>query len=144
MQTPLPPEPLPIPADEGTIVLPIGKQKRISHSFRNKSIEKRNHSKIPFAANDFGTSSKSGVSRERFRGHSEGAVSSSDADELESNRFSARFGAWVTPLPVVGVENVFLPAASTPAIEAFSVGLSPEDLAVNFVMCFKGLARASS
>jgi hypothetical protein len=40
MQTPLPPEPLPIPADEGTIVLPIGKQKRISHSFRNKSIEK--------------------------------------------------------------------------------------------------------
>jgi hypothetical protein len=44
----------------------------------------------------------------------------------------------------VGVEDVFLPAASTPAIEAFSVGLSPEDLAVNFVMCFKGLARASS
>jgi hypothetical protein len=40
MQTPMPPKPPPVPTEEATTVLPIQKRKRISHSFRNKSIEK--------------------------------------------------------------------------------------------------------
>jgi hypothetical protein len=40
VQTPLPLEPLLVPADEASIILPIQKRKRISHSFQNKSIEK--------------------------------------------------------------------------------------------------------
>jgi hypothetical protein len=102
------------------------------------------YSKIPFAANDFGTSSERGVSRERFGGRSGGAVSSSDANELESNKFNAHFGARVAPLLAVEVEDIFLLAASTPVIEAFSAGLSLEDLVAKFMLCFKGLARASS
>jgi hypothetical protein len=105
---------------------------------------KRNHSKISFTAKDFGTSSKSGVSQECFRGHYRGAVLSSLIDEPESNKFSASFGAWIVPLPAVEVEDAFLPAASTPVIEAFSAGLSPEDLAANFMLRFKGFTRASS
>jgi hypothetical protein len=69
---------------------------------------------------------------------------SSDTDELESNKFSARLGAWVVPLPATEVEDTFLPAASTPATQAFLARLSPEDLAPNFALPFKGLARASS
>jgi hypothetical protein len=105
---------------------------------------KRHHPKIPFAINDFGTSSERGVSRERFRGHPRGTVSSSHANEQESNKFSAHFGARVAPLLTTAVEDIFLPADSTPAKEAFSEGLSLEDLAANFMLHFMGIARASS
>jgi hypothetical protein len=111
--------------------------------YKNKH-RKRNHSKIPFIDNDFGTSSEKGVSRERFWGRSRGALPSSDADEPESNKFSAHFRARVAPLLAEEVEDIFLPAASTPAIEAFTPGLSPEDLVANFILRFKGLSRASS
>jgi hypothetical protein len=63
----------------------------------------------------------------RFRGLLEGTASSSNADESEPNKSSASFG--------------FLPAALTPAREAFSAALSPEDFAANFMLCFKAFQR---
>jgi hypothetical protein len=73
-----------------------------------------------------------------------GGVSSSEADEPESNKFSARVEARVMPLPPTVVEDVFLPAILTPAREVFLARLSLEDCATNLLLCFKGLARASS
>jgi hypothetical protein len=53
-----------------------------------------------------------------------------DPDESEPNKSSARFG--------------FLPAALTPAREALSTALSPEDFAANFMLRFKALAKEIS
>jgi hypothetical protein len=78
----------------------------------------------------FGICFKTEDSLGRFRGLLEGSASSLDADESEPNKSSARFG--------------FLPAALTPEREAFCTSLSPEDFAGNFVLRFKGLAKASS
>jgi hypothetical protein len=64
----------------------------------------------------------------RFRGLLEGTASPSDADESKPNKFTACLG--------------FLLAASTPAREAFSAALSPEDFAASFTLHFKGLAKA--
>jgi hypothetical protein len=100
---------------------------------------KRNNSKVPFATNDFGTSSEREVSRECFRGCSGGSVSSSDANEPESNKFSACFGAQVVALPAKEVEDIFLPAASTPATDAFSARLNPEN---KFHAAFQGLSQS--
>jgi hypothetical protein len=92
----------------------------------------------------FGVSLVGGDFLGRFWGGSGGAALSLDADELESNKFSACFTAWVMPLPSVEVEDAFLPATLTPAIEASSVGLSPEDFTSNLLLRFTGLASASS
>jgi hypothetical protein len=62
----------------------------------------------------------------RLRGLWEGAISSSDADESESNKFNARFG--------------FSLAVPIPASEAFSATLSPEDFTESFLSRPKGLA----
>jgi hypothetical protein len=58
------------------------------------------------------------------------ALSSSDANELEPNKFIAHFG--------------FPPAAPFPTSEAFSTMLSPEDFTENFLPHPKGLADVSS
>jgi hypothetical protein len=71
-------------------------------------------------------------------------VSSSDADEPESNKFSTCFKTWVMPLPPVEEEDAFLLATLTPATEAFSAGLSLEDFAANLLLRFMGLTSASS
>jgi hypothetical protein len=69
-------------------------------------------------------------SRGRFWGLLKGTASPSDADESEPNKSSACLG--------------FLPASLTLAREVFSVALSSDDLAANFMLHFKGLAKASS
>jgi hypothetical protein len=66
----------------------------------------------------------------RFQGLLEGTTSSLDTNKLEPSKSSACFG--------------FLLVALTPAREAFSVELTPEDFAANFMLCFKALAKASS
>jgi hypothetical protein len=71
-------------------------------------------------------------------------LSSLEADESESNKFSACIEAWVVSLPPMEVEDFFMPAIPMPTIEAFLARLSPEDFTTNFLLCFRGLARASS
>jgi hypothetical protein len=72
------------------------------------------------------------------------AASSSEADEPESNRSSARAKAWVTLLPPTEVEDVFFPVIFMFTEEVFSVILSPEDCATKFLLGFIGLAKESS
>jgi hypothetical protein len=91
-----------------------------------------NYSKIPFNTEDFSISWAWEVSLERLHGRSIGIVSPLDADELESNKFNARFRARVALLPPAEVQNVFLPSASTPAVEVF---------VANFLLGFKALAE---
>jgi hypothetical protein len=94
---------------------------------------KMNYLKIPFTEEDFGISCRTEDSLGHFRGRSRRAASASDANQSESNKFSTHFGARVAPLPPAKAEDAFWP-----------VGLSTEDFAANFVLRFKGLARASS
>jgi hypothetical protein len=93
------------------------------------------YSNKPFNGEDFGISRAREVSLERLCGRLAGIVSPSDVDESDPNKFNTRFGARVTSLPHMEVQNVFLPATSEPAEEV---------LMTNFSLCFKALARASS
>jgi hypothetical protein len=68
----------------------------------------------------------------------------SEADEPESNKSSARAKTWVASLLPAEVEDAFLPAIFTFTEEFFSVALSPEDCATNFLLGFISLAKASS
>jgi hypothetical protein len=103
-----------------------------------------NHSKLPFITEGF----RIPLGRKDFlgclRGGSGEALSSPEADESKSNKFSACIEAWVTPLLPAEVEDFFLPAISTLATEAFSTRLSLEDFTTNLLLRFRGLARASS
>jgi hypothetical protein len=79
-----------------------------------------------------------------FQGGVGGAVSPSNVDELESNKSSTRAEAGVVSLPRAKVEDVFYLEILTPTREVFSATPSPDDSATNFLLNFKGLARASS
>jgi hypothetical protein len=94
-----------------------------------------NYPKIPFDAKDFGISWAGEVPLEQLCDYSTGTSSPSDADKSEPIKFNAHFGAQVAPLLPTEVQNVFLPAASSPTTEVF---------AANFLLGFKALARASS
>jgi hypothetical protein len=94
-----------------------------------------NYLNIPFDAEDFGISLARRASLEHLRGCSRGALSPLDTDESEPNKFNTHFEAWITPLPPMEVHNVFLPTTSAPVAKAF---------AVDFLLGFKALARASS
>jgi hypothetical protein len=100
--------------------------------------------KLPFAVEGYGIFFGRGDFLGRFRGGAGMAALPSETDEPESNKSSASAKAQVASLPPAEVENVFLPAILTLVGEAFSVMLSLEDCATNFVLGFKGLARASS
>jgi hypothetical protein len=68
----------------------------------------------------------------------------SEVDEPESNKSSARAKDWCIQLPPVEVEDAFFPTTLMHVAEVFSAMLSPDYCATNFLLCFKGFARASS
>jgi hypothetical protein len=117
------------------------------HLYRNEKVQcqfskqehrERNLSKIPFVEEGFGISLRRRDFLGCFWGGFGGAVSSSNANEPESNKFSTCFGAQVTPLKPAEVEDVFLPATLMLTIESFLAGLSPEYFAANLLLHFKG------
>jgi hypothetical protein len=122
------------PAHEAIIVLPTQKERGSASQPLTQQHSKMNYLKIPFDVEDFGISLARGVSFELLRGCSRGAVSLSDADESEPNKFNASFGAWVVPLQPAEVQNVFKPPPSAPTAEV---------LTTYFLLGFKALARAS-
>jgi hypothetical protein len=86
-----------------------------------------NHLKVPFAARaseGFRTFFRTGDFWGCFWGGVGLAGSPSEVDEPESNKSNARDGDWAAPLP---------PAE-----------LGPEECETNFLLCFRGLASASS
>jgi hypothetical protein len=147
VQAPPLPKTLAIAADEATTILASSKARKVQHhSFQNKC-RKRSYLKLPFAAEGpegFRTFLGTGD----FLGHSWGsdgmAASPPEADEPESNKSSAWAKAWGASLLLKEVEDIFLPAIFTFAEEVFSVMLSPEDCATNFLLGFTGLAKESS
>jgi hypothetical protein len=68
----------------------------------------------------------------------------SEVDEPESNKSSARAEDRGIPLPPAEVEDAFFPTTLMPVAEVFSAMLSPKYCATNFLLRFKGFARASS
>jgi hypothetical protein len=99
------------------------KQQRFNNISFKERAEKAKKSKSPLAADGsdafFGAEDFLGC----FQGGAKRVVSPSDADEPESNKSSARAEARVTSLPHAKVEDVYT---------------------INFLLGFKGLARASS
>jgi hypothetical protein len=79
-----------------------------------------------------------------FQGSIRGVVSPLDVDEPESNKSNTRAKAGVVLLPRTKVDDVFFLEISMPMGEVFSAMPSPDDCATNFLLGFKGLARASS
>jgi hypothetical protein len=104
-------------------------------AFNIATQEKTDHSNIPFNAEIFGISRAREVYLEQLHDRSTGIMWPSDANELEPNKFNARFRAWVAPLPPAEVLSVFLPTALEPTTKNF---------VANFLLDFKALARASS
>jgi hypothetical protein len=72
------------------------------------------------------------------------AGSPSEADEPKPNKSITQAEVQLASLPHVGVEDIFFLAVLTLVGEVFLALLSPEDYATNFLLVFKGLARASS
>jgi hypothetical protein len=121
-------------AYEAATILASTKARKVQyHSFQNKCRE-TNNSKFPFTVEGlegFGTFFTTGDFWGHFWGGARMIASASEADEPKSNKSSAR-------------AKVFLPAIFTFAEEVFSLILSLEDCATNFLLGFTGLAKASS
>jgi hypothetical protein len=99
-----------VAADEATTVLALSKAKKVQHHSFQSKCKKRNNLKVPFAAEGlegFGTIFRAGYFLGRFSRGARMANSSSEPNELESNKSSAWAEAWVALLPPVEVEDVF-------------------------------------